>query len=79
MSATPKQVRNHYKKIRYHMYRLQTALHNAHNADVIKYGDSVDSPCSALYKCRELVDKTTKDARAEALKDECMNELKGIW
>lgn len=79
---TPKQVREHYKKIRYHFYRLSTALHKAHAADVIVYPNNryeEEGPCRSLEECRIRVEKTTEKARAEALRIEVMRELKGFY
>lgn len=79
---TPKQVKEHYKKIRYHLYRLQVALNNAHEAEVIVYDDGrfVDEgPCYSLDQCKKRIELTTMVARAMAFRTECLRELKGIW
>lgn len=76
---TPKQVRDHYKKIRYHLYRLRCALNNAHNVEVIQYGQYADGPCAAMDELVQRIETTTEKTRAQAFKQECMNELKGVW
>lgn len=77
---TPKQVRQSYKRIRYHLYQLQKALNHAHEIGVLRYQDYTDqSPCWSLSNCKDRVWDTTKDALAEAARTECMNELKGVW
>lgn len=77
---SPKQVRKSYKSIRYHIYRLQNALSAAHALDCLVYTNyPLESPCSSLDELRKRVELTTEKPRAQALKDECMNELKGIW
>jgi len=79
---SPKKVREHYKKIRFHLYRLQVALNNAHNADVIIYDRdkfSAEAPCHTTAELRKRIDITTKEAMARAFREECMGQLKGVW
>lgn len=78
----PKKVREHYKKIRYHMWRLQNALNNAHEAEVINYDPgkfNEEAPCYTMAQLRDRVEKTTAITRAQAFKDEVMSELKDVW
>lgn len=76
---TPKQVRFHYKRIRRRLYMLQNALNAAHNADVIVYDGYSNGPCCALDMVRVRIEETTKDTRATAFREECMDELKKVW
>ncbi len=77
---TPKQVRRCYKRVRYHIYQLQTALNEAHNLNVIKYDDyATQAPCRALGDVRDRFDASTEKQRAQAIKDELMKELKGVY
>lgn len=79
---TPKQVRECYKRLHYHSWQLQKALDHAHNLEVIQYDSSKyteEAPCRAMFELRERIDATTAKARAKALKDEVMRELKNAW
>ena len=78
--ATPKQVRAAYKKIWFHLYHLQCALNEAHDKKIIQYDDyNKESPCFSLYDVQSRIESTTEKARAKALEDEVMKELKGVW
>jgi conjugal transfer/entry exclusion protein len=80
--ATPKQVRRVMKKIYYYQDKLQDALNEAHNMDVIKYNHDEEgsynkyAPCSPAYECRERVRKTTEAALAEAMRTEIKRTIK---
>ncbi len=76
---TPKQVRSHYKSVRYFSYHLRRALSSAHEARVIVYDDYNKGPIAALMEVMNRIETTTKDARAQAMKDEVMKELKGMY
>lgn len=79
---TPKQVRFHYKRMRRRWYLLQEALNDAHNANVIAYPEEKYhelGPCASNWQTRERIEFTTKEARAKAIHDEVLNELKGVY
>lgn len=79
---TPKQVREHYKRLRYHMWQLQKALNDAHNADVIVYDATkfaAEAPCACMHELRLRIEKTTEATRAKAMKDEIMSEMKAVY
>jgi hypothetical protein len=79
---TPKQVRFHYKRLRYRWWLLQKALNDAHNANVIEYEDgkfNEQAPCRTSSELRDRINLTTEKARARAFRDECMDELKDVW
>lgn len=70
---TPKQVRYHYGKISRLRWRLQCALNDAHNADVIKYDGKnyeQESPCKSLYECLDRIKATTAAQLAQAMREE---------
>jgi hypothetical protein len=81
---TPKQVRHHYKKCRRYFYLLQCALNDAHGADVINYrrnemlSTAADLPsvCGAVDRAKDNFEVATEQARAQAIRDECMTELR---
>lgn len=76
---TPKQVRKHYGAVRYHWWKLQQALNRAHEAKLIDYEDYVtEAPCAAMDTVRLRIDATTEKARAKAMKEEILNDVKGI-
>jgi len=79
---TPKQVKEHYKRIKFHLYHLEQALNNAHDKEVVQYPPdkySEESPCRMLAEVRNRIELTTQKARAAAFKTECMNEMKRVW
>lgn len=78
--ATLKQTKKVYKQIRYHLYHLQCALNRAHDLRVIRYEDySEESPCKTLMQTKNRIKLTTEKALAEAMSEEIMKELKGVW
>lgn len=86
---TPKQVRHHYKKCRRYFYLLQRALNDAHSCNVINYKEkknangyfepTLESVCGAVSDAKERFDISTKDQLANAMKEELMRELKGVY
>lgn len=71
---TPKQVRYHFTKIARLRHKLQNALNDAHNADVIQYeGKNYEeqSPCRTLYETWDRIKGTTEKQLAQAFRDEC--------
>lgn len=79
---TPKQTRALYKRVRFHWWQLHKALNDAHNAEVIKYDSSKYgelAPCFSMGELKERIENTTLKARAEALKQEVMDEMKDVW
>lgn len=70
MMPTPKQVRYHYARMVKLRWKLQQALTDAHNADVIAYDDSKDSPCEALSECWARIKRTTEKQLAQAMREE---------
>lgn len=74
---TAKQVRHHYKKIMRAWYRLDQALRDAHNANIIEYeGYDGVAPCQSHGYTKDRVKKTTQKAIVEAFHREIIRELK---
>lgn len=68
---TPKQVRFHYGRIAKLRAKLQEALNDAHDAEVIVYASySDESPCKTLYETWERIKKTTEKQLANAMREE---------
>lgn len=70
--ATPKQVKESIRKIRLYTHKLQQALNEAHNKEIISYdGPYQDcAPCASLEEVRKRVRVTTKEAVYKAFIDE---------
>ena len=63
-----KSVKRHMHRIWFHLDRLQRALNDAHNADVIMYDDyTTEAPCKAMDDLRERVRCTTNAQVAKAV------------
>jgi hypothetical protein len=68
---------------------LLKALEAAHGFEVINYKprkndkgymvDTLESVCMAVYEAKERFEISTKDQLAEAMQEELMKELKGIY
>lgn len=85
---TVKQTRHHYKKCRRYFYLLLNALNEAHDLKVINYEEKyhdgklvsqLPSVCSKVYEAKDNFETATKRQLAEAMKNELMSELKGIY
>lgn len=75
---TEKKLRQHLHRIWFHWARLQTALKDAHHADVIKYPKDLpyaDTCCSHLWLVRLAVEKFTKDQLAETIQREIRSKV----
>lgn len=72
---TPKQVKYHYKRLLSLRSKLSETITDAKTANVIVYANWEESPYQALEKVREALLKTTEKARAQAIHDECLEEL----
>jgi hypothetical protein len=70
---TSKQVRFHMSRIYKLIDRLDDALTEAHNADVIEYDSknyAEEGPCFAFSEVKSRVNKTTEKQLARAMRDE---------
>lgn len=68
---TPKQVRFHYGRIAKLRMKLQIALNDAHNTNVISYTDyDTQSPCKTLFETWERIKETTEKQLAQAMREE---------
>lgn len=85
---TPKQTRAHYKKCRRYFYLLLNALNDAHNAKVIDYEEryhdsklvsSHPSVCTKIHEAKDNFETATKRQLANAMKEELMAEMKGVY
>jgi hypothetical protein len=73
---TEQKVRKHLHRIWFHWARLQKALNDAHNAEIIVYGSYTDEgPCFSLYQLKDRLEATTKDAIAKTLHRSLRNEV----
>lgn len=82
MVPTNKQVRKQYKKCRRYFYLLQCALNNAHNCGLINYdnaGAKLPSVCDAVYDAKKRFEMATEKQLAHTIRQELLNELKGVW
>lgn len=71
---TPKQVRYHYGRIAKLRAKLQEALNEAHNAQVLMYDDyETESPCKTLYETWDRIKATTEAQLAQAMREEIKN------
>lgn len=70
---TEKKVRAHMHRIWFHLDRLQAALNDAHNADVIVYPDGEYrdcAPCASMDELRKRIRLTTNEQVARAVESE---------
>jgi len=77
--ATPKQVREIMRKIYFHQDRLQRALNEAHEKEIISYPQDAyeeKAPCWATWEARRRIDATTEKAMALAMKNEIRLTIK---
>lgn len=75
---TPKQVRFHYGKVMKLYRKLESALNDAHNADVIEYPSDKfadEAPCYLVYKLQDRIRKTTEKALAQAMRSEITSKF----
>jgi len=78
VSATTKQVRHHYVRVRRAYDRLQQALNDAHTADVIVYDQSqyaTLSPCQALHESERRFEASVEKQLLNAIKNELTIEV----
>lgn len=72
-AMTEKQMRRHLRRIWFHFRNLQSALNDAHNAELIKYETYDQGPCKVLYEVRDRIFTTTEAQVArithESIKD----------
>lgn len=74
---TEKKAKKLLHRIWFHYDQLQKALNAAHSAGLIEYKDyATEAPCEALWKCRERVEKTTKDQLAAVIQSEIRAKIK---
>lgn len=72
---TPKQVRYYFGRIERAHDRLQEALNQAHNADVLVYKDyGAESPCFTNNQTWERILATTEKQLASAMRQEIRNQ-----
>lgn len=81
--ATNKQVRRHYKKCRRYFWLLQKALNDAHDCGLIDYEQygkpPLPSACGALSEAKKNFESAVEKQLYYTLRNELMNELKGVW
>lgn len=68
---TEKSMKKHLRRIYFHLEKLQNALTDAHNKELLMYKDfTEESPCYSLFKCEERIHITTKDQIAKIIRRE---------
>ena len=73
---TERKVKKHLHRIWFHFYRLQSALNDAHNKDVIKYENYDNGPCKKLYELRDRIYETTKEQAATAVHESVKEKIR---
>lgn len=80
--ATPKQVREVYRRIEYHHAKLMDALIDAHNMKVIQYDENSEtwyrdqSACKTGWETKSRYEKATEKALAQAMREEIRKGIK---
>lgn len=80
--ATVKQTKALYKKLRFHIHHLRSAIHEAKEIGVIREDEKIayeETVLNPFYKMANRIDKTTETACASAFKEELLKSMKGIY
>lgn len=73
---TEKAMRKHLRRIYFHLEKLQRALTDAHNKELLMYKEfQEESPCYLLFKCQERIHLTTKEQIAKIIRREIRKDL----